>query len=57
MKSTLLFIAQLITDSRKPLADRAALCRWARSTAWSRQIERIVATIARDQAFSAQFRN
>jgi len=57
MKPALVFIAKRITDSSKPLADRAALCRWARSTAWRSEIERLVAIIAKDQAFSAQFRN
>jgi hypothetical protein len=50
MKTQLLFIASRITDSSKPLQDRAALARWARTTAWHSQIERLVLAMAVCQA-------
>ena len=56
-QTTIAYIARRITDSRAPLADRAALCRWARGCCWAEQIERLVAVVARDQAFAARCRN
>jgi hypothetical protein len=57
MTATIRTIARQITDSRNPLNERAALCKWARTTAWSRQIEVLVTIIARDQTIAHASRN
>ena len=57
MRATIRAIARQITDSTKPLGDRAAICKWAKTTAWARQIEVLVIIIARDQAIARASRN
>lgn len=57
MKATIRAIARQITDSTKPLSDRAMICKWAKTTAWARQIEVLVIIIARDQTIAHASRN
>ena len=57
MTQTIRYIARSITDSSRPLADRAALAKWARTTAWAWQIEQCVLCMAADQAFACRCRN
>ena len=57
MRATIRAIARQITDSTKPLSDRAAICKWAKTTAWARQIEVLVIIIARDQTIAHANRN
>jgi hypothetical protein len=57
MNATIRTIARQITDSKNPLNERAALCKWARTTAWARQIEVLVIIIARDQTIAHASRN
>jgi hypothetical protein len=57
MRATIRAIARQITDSTKPLGDRAMICEWAKTTAWARQIEVLVIIIARDQTIAHASRN
>jgi hypothetical protein len=57
METTIRYIARSITDSRRPLPERAKIIRWVRGTCWAPQVELLVSIIAQDQAFASHARN